>query len=542
MDVEVDRLSSLPDKLIYKILSYVDIVYSIRLSVLSSRLRFIWTSMPNLNFGTREVYRSSPYPEFVNNVLSGRNNKIDVSSVSLNLACGDTESSVKRTLEYAFSHNVQQLTIDGLSYILNCKFPLSLFSSKSLKHLTITSTTIDGLSYSSWDLPALTTLHLQFVKLFNCSSMLTTCHNLKNLTLERCEVFERESCNGFSIINSRLLNLTLKKVEWHVEFLLVDTPQLKNLIFVDTPQWEHSYILNQRSIRDMSGGLTISARELTYLRIKGSFFFKLSFEGFVEKVDLCISSPHRTDVHKICDLFQCLHSVKSLALSWEIVELLSASVEVISHQPSPFASLKSLKVYPSKSIKKYSFRILEDCLLKSLEIDPTGQLDQLYQLKQEQAAMEINLSTEVKNYLLDGSPNATFTVVSHEETRAIKVTKGTQRLMSELREHLKKIEANIENRRADVEQKKTLDDSSPGDFKMKVWGWGGGEKIFVTLQNVKELLNKVLASKRVEMQACFYRLCAEAETVVNKIIDDMKTDCDVKRSILSGYFNEFTSS
>lgn len=114
--------------------------------------------------------------------------------------------------------------------------------------------------------------------------------------------------------------------------------------------------------------------------------------------------------------------------------------------------------------------------------------------------------------------------------------------MSELREQLKKIEANIETRRANVERKKTLDDSCHGDFKMMIRGRGDGEKIFITLLNVKELLNKVLASKRVEMQACFYRLCAEAETVVNKIIDDMKNYCEVKRSILSGYFNEFTSS
>ncbi|GJS10876.1 ALP1-like protein [Tanacetum coccineum] len=71
--------------------------------------------------------------------------------------------------------------------------------------------------------------------------------------------------------------------------------------------------------------------------------------------------------------------------------LLSSSVQVISHQPSPFASLKSLKIYP----------------LMNLEIYPV-------RLDQEQAAMEINLSTEVKSYLLDGSSNTTFTMVSRE--------------------------------------------------------------------------------------------------------------------------------
>ncbi|PWA39098.1 F-box domain, Leucine-rich repeat domain, L domain-like protein [Artemisia annua] len=362
-----------------------------RLSVLSSRWRFIWTSMPNLNFASREVSGSSPYHEFVNNVLSGRNNKIDVSS----LAVEDTdESTVKRILEYAFSHNVQQLSISWSMYSPD-HIPPSLLSSKSLKHLAMIGTAIDGLSYSTWDLPALTTLHLQYVSLDNCSSILTMCQNLKNLTLDRCEVLEeRESCNGFSIINSRFVNLTLKKVEWYVKSVLLDTPQLKNLIIVDTPHQPREICVEYVSIGELPGELTISACDLNYLLLKGSYFPKLSLDGIhsLEKVDLSISSPHsKTDVHKICEVLQRLHSVKSLALSLEIVELLSSSVEVISHQPSPFASLKSLKIYP----------------LKSLEVYPV-------QLDHEQAATEINLSTEVKRYLLDGSPNATFTVASHE--------------------------------------------------------------------------------------------------------------------------------
>nr|GEY82047.1 hypothetical protein [Tanacetum cinerariifolium] len=357
MDVAVDKLSSLLDDLIHKILSFVDIAYSIRLSVLSSRWRFIWTSMPNLSFATNEVSRSSPNHEFVNNVISGRNNQIDISSVHLMFDAKATEVFVKRILEYAFSHNVQQMTIQMITI---SEFPHSLLSSKSLKHLTMISTSIDCRSYSPWDLPALTTLHLQYVRLYSRSSILAMCQNLKNLALERCEVFEFESCNGFSIINSRLLNLTLKDVEWYVDFVYVDTPQLKSLIIVDAPKY--------CSISELSGELTISA----------------------QKVDLSISSPHKTDVHKICELLQRLHSVKSLALSLEIVELLSSSEE-------------------------------------------------------KPAAMEINLSNDVKSYLLDGSQNTTLTVLSHE----------------------------------------------------------------------------VVTSKRVEMQQRYSRLCAEAETVVDKIIDDM---------------------
>ncbi|PWA82375.1 F-box domain, Leucine-rich repeat domain, L domain-like protein [Artemisia annua] len=457
MDVEVDRLSSLPDKLIYKILSYVDIVYCVRLSVLSSRWRFLWTSMPSLNFASRELYKSSSrYHEFVNNVLSGRNNKIDVSFVSVNLARGEDnhELCVKRILEYALSHNIEQLTMSH--------------------------TFIDCRSQYPWDLPALTTLHLHDVSLHNSSSIFAMYHSLKNLTLERCHVLECDSdgvicsSHGFTIINSRLLSLTLKKVRWIAGFVLVDTPELKNFILVDTPpgkEWEY---YSRRGTNELLGGLTISARDLTYLSIKGFRFPKLSLDGiqYVEKVDLCISSPQKTNVHRIHDLFQHLHSVKSLALSLEIAELLSTSEEVVSHQPSPFPSLKSLKIYPLQGLKTWPL-----C-----------------------------------------SSNATFTMVSHEEARAIKITKAAHRLMADLWKILEEKEAYTETKRANVEWKKTLADSCRLDFKLKISLEIDTEEIFCILQNIKLLLTKVIASKRVEMQARFSRLSAKSKTVVNKML------------------------
>ena len=50
MNAEIDRLSNLPDELIHKILSFVGIKRAIGLSDISSRWRYIWTSMPYLDF------------------------------------------------------------------------------------------------------------------------------------------------------------------------------------------------------------------------------------------------------------------------------------------------------------------------------------------------------------------------------------------------------------------------------------------------------------------------------------------------------------
>ncbi|KAI3699298.1 hypothetical protein L2E82_43523 [Cichorium intybus] len=76
MDVEGDdRLSSLPNDVIHKILSFNSIKDAIGTSVLSSRWRFIWTTMPYLNF--ENLNRHGPSISiFISNVLSHHNKQI----------------------------------------------------------------------------------------------------------------------------------------------------------------------------------------------------------------------------------------------------------------------------------------------------------------------------------------------------------------------------------------------------------------------------------------------------------------------------------
>ncbi|KAJ0509751.1 putative F-box domain, leucine-rich repeat domain superfamily, F-box-like domain superfamily [Helianthus annuus] len=83
VNVEGDRLSSLPDDLIHKILSFVGIKLAVETSVLSSRWRYIWTSMPCLNFSTKDFHTLPKFSTFVKRVLLGRNNQIEVASVEL---------------------------------------------------------------------------------------------------------------------------------------------------------------------------------------------------------------------------------------------------------------------------------------------------------------------------------------------------------------------------------------------------------------------------------------------------------------------------
>ncbi|GKC96226.1 F-box domain containing protein [Tanacetum coccineum] len=136
LDVEVDRLSSLPDDLIHKILSFNDSLDAIKTSTLSSRWRFIWTTMTCLAFSTHDFPNLPKFSKFVKHVLSGRDNQREVSSVKLSFGGKASQVFVKKILQYVFSHNVQRLDITCL-IDSDIEFPLSLLSSQTLKHLIL---------------------------------------------------------------------------------------------------------------------------------------------------------------------------------------------------------------------------------------------------------------------------------------------------------------------------------------------------------------------------------------------------------------------
>ncbi|GKE51782.1 F-box domain containing protein, partial [Tanacetum coccineum] len=107
-------------------------------------------------------------------------------------------------------------------------------------------------------------------------------------------------------------------------------------------------------------------------------------EGFgsLEKVYLGVYSGIVADAPRMFRLLQHLQSVKYLTLSLECVEVLSSSLELFSDQTSPFTTLKMLKIYP--------------------------------EVVHELAQKNVSMSVEVKKFLLNGSPSATFTMVSRQ--------------------------------------------------------------------------------------------------------------------------------
>ncbi|XP_076897280.1 FBD-associated F-box protein At5g60610-like [Bidens hawaiensis] len=516
MDVEgTDRLSSLPDDLIHKILSFLDITDAIGSSVLSPRWRYIWTSMPYLRLSSEDFTKLPAFSKFVANVLSRRDNLAEVYSVELSFRC-TVSQAVKRFLSYAVSHNVQQLSMVCFPE-KDFKFPLSLVSSRSLKHLSLTA-------YNSYrnrrrcfrsysitptsicELPALTTLDLHSVAICNdeadtCVGIFSKCANLKNLALSN---FTTMGSDCFSIRHPRLSNLTLEH-DRDVKMVNVVAPQLENL-----------------TIRFCKAEHVISAPNLASLFYKGDYPLHLSTDGFhsLERADICVSDPEVADAHQIVYLLQQLYNVHFLTLNLEIVELLNSSSELVLHQPSPFMNLKRLNMY----------------LL-------------------EQASKEVAMSTElIKNYLLGSSPKNNFTMVLCEEIAANK-------LMAELQVLLKEEKDNIKTNSSHVVPREKTPVESHKPKKLKIGGnmtqikehWEnmGAEiqlrkekacLIISMLQRIEELLAKLPVSNRARIQPCFSSLCEEASVAITKLANCIKIQCDKNLSCSSVCFHKLATA
>ncbi|KAK9052828.1 hypothetical protein SSX86_029458 [Deinandra increscens subsp. villosa] len=468
MNEENDRLSSLPDDLIHKILSFIDIKEAIGTSILSSRWRFIWTSMQYLNFSCDDFSKLPKFSKFATRVLSCRNNLAEVYSMRLSFrGSGNvTQQFVKRILNYATSHNIQQLKV-----VYSGRYEYS-------PDVVLTSTS---------ELPSLTTLDLNHITLRDDNAdksigIISKCANLKNLTLKW---FKTTGSDGFSIFHPRLSNLTLEDICKTVKVVNVDAPQLKNL-----------------TVRFCGAELVISAPNLASLLYKGYGLMPLSTNGFhtLEKADICFSSPQRSDAHQIVCLLQLLHNAKFLTLNQEIVKILSSSEVPLLHQPSPFVNLKSLKISPEKV-----------CL-------------------SEQAPQKVTMSPALYCYLLDGSPKCNFTVVICEEVRARNIMAQLGAILEKWKDNTKTNGADLERGKAHMESHTPKKLNIGGNMAQMVGCWKNLSKqienactIIIKVQDIEELLKKLPASKRAEIQPCFSSMCAEADIVITRIKDFMKT-------------------
>ncbi|KAI3501737.1 hypothetical protein L1887_29722 [Cichorium endivia] len=351
--VEEDRLSSLPDELIHKILSCLD-----------------------MKFAIQTCFRDGSF--------SGNQCPVSTSQVSilLDFRGAVNQGFVRKIANYAISHNVQELDVFCRPNTLGISnFPPCLFSSHSLKHYTLASLLPHAACITPkapWDFPALTTLHLCGIALRDHNSkesidLFSKRVNLMDLTLGR---FLLESVEVFDNITPQLSKLTLHRGSCS-KVMNVIAPQLENLTVIDC---------SIKYLNAPSGLSSFCYRGYPPLQLSKDRFH------YLNKVSICLTTfcpnmPNEDEkeyARKTINMLQEFHSARYLTLDVDIVELLSALPvthcissfpDLLLQNPSPFSNLNCLTIINS-SMRKDTYKV--------------------------------KMSTEARNFLLENSPDAKF--------------------------------------------------------------------------------------------------------------------------------------
>lgn len=409
--VHEDRISNLPDDVILRILSLLDMKYVIQTSALSKKWKYIWTSVTHLNFDSYKFRTMSLFTKFVKHALSNRNNRTHVSAVELRFKGPATQSVIESIVNYAYLHNVEQLSFIWFTSKKQ-EFPLYLFKCHTLKRLTLAvydRSWVYGICHlpeSPWDFPALETLNLRNIRLDKFRdktvNLFSKCVNLKELVLDGLWLVSLEK---FNICAPQLSSLTITHAFHSPKVFNVAAPQLKNL-----------------------------TASLTTSDYKG-----LCTEGFdsLENVNLSTySSDYERDFPAVLELFQKLRNAKFLILDLNFIKILSSCMDQLAHEPSPFNNLKCLRI-DATNVKEKNI--------------PT-------------------MPIQVKHYLLENSPDAAFIMdlppqvphkrlrqqVHHETTTNKMIKLDSENKQPEnLNEEKRMLEAKIQMQDEVIAQQKT---------------------------------------------------------------------------------------
>ncbi|KAI3833973.1 hypothetical protein MKW92_020292 [Papaver armeniacum] len=220
---EVDRISKLTETLIHHILSFIDFKYAIQTCVLSKRWRYVWTSLPALNFDSKLYFsgRTCDHKrvlDFVDNVLTLRDSRgSDIQK--FHLVCGPFysraddfwTSRLHRWIIHVVKANVEDINVHYDSKAV-FKVPDCVFMCKSLKSLVLDISCRIILPNS------LCLVRLKYLKLKDSSlnneeqiqKLLSSCPVLEHLELSDV------SSNGH--INISISSLTLKHFGLHIKY------------------------------------------------------------------------------------------------------------------------------------------------------------------------------------------------------------------------------------------------------------------------------------------------------------------------------------
>ncbi|RZC46405.1 hypothetical protein C5167_039356 [Papaver somniferum] len=203
-----DRISALPESILHHILSFLELKQAIKSSILSSKWRYVWTSLPFLyfDFGLFETKnlkqsKAKSFEKFVDRVFQLR----DTSSVieRLNLNCSGFISpdpqnlinSIYTWILIGLKRKVKELYLDVPFGPKHFKLPSYIFMCESLTKLELRGSAAPQLCIflsnlpNAMSLPRLESLVLQSVQFGGDdtpNNLFSKCPVLESLTITHC--------------------------------------------------------------------------------------------------------------------------------------------------------------------------------------------------------------------------------------------------------------------------------------------------------------------------------------------------------------------
>ncbi|KAI3833334.1 hypothetical protein MKX03_028886, partial [Papaver bracteatum] len=232
-----DRISILPQKLIHHILSFLDMTCVVRTCILAKVWRYIWASVPVLNFDSSlHTMEHSGFLDFVDRVFVLRDS-CEVQRFNLvfsDIGCDKaTARSVNSWIFASLTRGVEEVSMDiSAEKDLAVELPSCLFNCKSLSKLELKIGRYECSSLvlpSSISLPCLKFLKLESVSIDDenpADKLFSSCPALESLVIKD------------SRLNISISSVTLKHFELdnnpslplgnEVKIVKLDTPNLKS--------------------------------------------------------------------------------------------------------------------------------------------------------------------------------------------------------------------------------------------------------------------------------------------------------------------------
>ncbi|KAK9269637.1 hypothetical protein L1049_001414 [Liquidambar formosana] len=343
-----DVISNLPDSVLHHILSFLPTKDAVRFCMFSTRWKYLWTSLPNIDlddllyFGEKNIWsphERTCYMNFVERVLMLH----DMSNLKrFRLSCRVffNASYVNEWVSTAVRHKVQELDI---CFFVEEPFglPCCIFTCESLTALKIAMNCV--------------------LKLPNCISF----PSLKSLQLRFVTFMENYSTQKLFSGCPVLQELAILDCEWmNLESITISIPTLKSLTIDELPCFGKTDDLNDCEIKIYAANL-LSFKYIGNLS-NDIFLYNLS-SLLVASIHIPNLCERRNEIaRRGVKLLRGVHNAKSVRLSNGTIESLFLAENIPDHFPI-FQNLTHLEF--SMEIENHTIGALMELLQSSPNLE-----------------------------------------------------------------------------------------------------------------------------------------------------------------------------